>query len=51
MNFDTKEQKDIVLEMLSIMQIPGPKLELMYNFKQAVLAAKIEDTKAPKKDD
>lgn len=51
MVFDTKEQKDIILEMFSVMQVPGTKLEVMYRFKQDVLAAKIENQKEPKKDD
>lgn len=50
MTFDTEEQKKIMLEIFSVIQVPGNKLELMYNFKRAVLAAKIEE-KGKEKDE
>ena len=47
MIFDTEKQRKIILELLDSITIPGKSLDTIYEFKQQVLAGKVEDKKNP----
>jgi hypothetical protein len=43
MLFDTEEQRQIILELLNGVTIPGKALDIMYAFKQQVIAGIVEE--------
>lgn len=43
MIFDNEEQKQIILELLGAVTIPGKALDKLYQFKQEVIAGEIKN--------
>lgn len=45
MTFDTPEQKQIILELLASVNVPGKMIDTFYELKKAVEKAKVEEPK------
>jgi hypothetical protein len=48
MVFDNERQRKLLLDLLSVITFAGKDLDILYEFKQQVLAATIDTPKPPK---
>jgi len=49
MTFDKTEHKELVLDMINKVSVPGQLIELLYELKKAVESAEIVELEAVKK--
>ena len=48
MVFDKEEQRKIILELLDSVTIPGKAIDVLFGFKQEVIAGEVKKDELPK---